>query len=237
MTRRSLLSAALLAPPPPESFTAGLWKAIQPIYAKTLRHPFLTGLQDGTLAESKFQFYLVQDSLYLGAFGKALRLLAEKAPHPDWAKALRGDAEEAIAVEKQMHSQILASFGVPAAKAQAARMAPTNYAYTNHLLIRCVEGGFLEGLSAVLPCYWIYWEVGKHLVQSGSRNPAYQRWIAQYAGEEYGKTVRRALSMTDAAAASASPQIRTKSHELFVLSARYEFLFWDMAFREEKWLP
>jgi len=220
MTRRSVLLAAFFAPPP--GFTDSLWNAIQPIYGSTLRHPFLTGLRDGTLAERKFQFYLIQDSLYLGAFGRALRSLADKAPQAEWAAALRKDADEAIAVEKQMHSQILASFGVAPAKAAAARMAPVNYAYTNHLLLHC---------------YWIYWEVGKHLTKAGSRKPAYQRWIDQYAGEEYGKTVRRVLSMTDHAAASATPAVRTRAHDLFVLSARYEYLFWDMAWREEQWLP
>jgi len=136
-----------------------------------------------------------------------------------------------------MHSQILASFGVAPAKAAAARMAPVNYAYTNHLLLHCSQSTFLEGLAAMLPCYWIYWEVGKHLTKAGSRKPAYQRWIDQYAGEEYGKTVRRVLSMTDHAAASATPAVRTRAHDLFVLSARYEYLFWDMAWREEQWLP
>jgi thiaminase (transcriptional activator TenA) len=218
-------------------FTDELWDAVRDIYGKTLTHPFLTGLQDGTLARSKFQFYLLQDSLYLGAFGKALRVLADKAPDKQWAADLRRDAAEALDVEKAMHGQILASFGVSAAQARGVAMAPVNYAYTNHLLLACSQGSFLEGLSAMLPCYWIYWEVGKHLAKRGSKDAAYQRWISQYAGPEYGKTVERVLGVTNRVAQGAPAAARERAKDLFVLSARYEYQFWDMGWREERWIP
>lgn len=218
-------------------FTDELWDGVKEIYAKTLKHPFLLGLQDGTLPRSKFQFYLLQDSLYLAAFGKALRVLADKAPEAQWAAGLRQDAEEAVAVEKAMHGQILASFGVTPEQARAVTMAPVNYAYTNHLLLAASQGTFLEGMAAVLPCYWIYWEVGKQLARRGSKDAAYQRWIAQYAGPEYGKTVARVLEVTNRCATNAPPPERQRAKEAFTLSARYEYLFWDMGWREERWLP
>lgn len=218
-------------------FTDELWDGVKEIYNQTLRHPFLLGLQDGTLARSKFQFYLLQDSLYLGAFGKALRVLAAKAPDAQWAADLRRDADEAVAVEKAMHGQILASFGVTPEQARRVTMAPVNYAYTNHLRLACLQGTFLEGMASLLPCYWIYWEVGKQLARRGSKDAAYQKWIAQYAGPEYGKTVERVLGVTNRAAQQAPPAERQRAKELFTLSARYEYLFWDMGWREERWLP
>ena len=33
--------------------------------------------------------------------------------------------------------------------------------YTSYLLRIAYERPFHEGLGAFLPCYWIYWEVGK----------------------------------------------------------------------------
>ena len=114
-------------------------------------------------------------------------------------------------------------------------MAPANYAYTNHLLVTVERGTFAEGLAAMLPCYWIYWEVGKNLTQRGSKNPAYQRWIHQYSSDDYGKTVRQVLEMMDAEAANLSPAARRRCIDLFVISARYEYLFWDMAWRGETW--
>ena len=72
-------------------FTSELRTSIEPIYARTLQHPFLKGLADGSLARSHFQFYLIQDAHYLRAFAQALSVLAAKAPREDWAVTLSHD--------------------------------------------------------------------------------------------------------------------------------------------------
>jgi thiaminase/transcriptional activator TenA len=202
--------------------SAELWRAITPIYAKTLQHPFLTGLTNGTLPKQRFDFYLRQDAAYLDAFSQALLDLAKKAPKPEWAQTLRQHAKESIAAEKQL---------------PAAPMAPTNYAYANHFRHAVANGSFSEGLAALLPCYWIYQEVGRELVRKGSRKPEYQKWIDNYAGEEYAKSVRQVLAMYNAEAPKLTAAQQARCRELFVISARYEYLFWDMAWREEQWLP
>lgn len=211
-------------------FTMELWASILDIYEKTLKHPFLGGLRDGTLPRAKFQFYLAQDTLYLSAYSKALRLLAAKAPKKEWAAQFEKDATEAIAVESQLHRELLGSY-------RASEMAPANYAYTNHLLVACSQGTFAEGLAAMLPCYWIYWEVGKELKKSGSRDRDYQRWIDQYADPAYGDTVMRVLDVMNETAAGLDAAGKAECKRLFALSARYEYQFWDMAWREERWMP
>ena len=157
-SRRSFLAvvaAPLLASDDPR-FSNELWAAIEGIYAKTLAHPFLKGLSDGTLPRAKFEFYLKQDALYLGAFAHALNVIASKSPREDWSRTLAQHAIDSIKEKESLHETILKG-------ATAARMAPTNYAYTNHLLATAQSGSFAEGMAAVLPCYWIYLEVGKEL--------------------------------------------------------------------------
>lgn len=212
-------------------FTHSLWKDIAPVYARTLEHPFLLGLQDGTLPKDRFRFYLRQDILYLRAFSKALNVLASKAPREDWSRTLARHAGEALDAEQQLHSSIVGEVGA------SLQMAPTNAAYTNHLLVSVERGSFAEGLAAMLPCYWVYWEVGKVLHKRGSPNKDYRRWIDQYAGESYGSTVREVLTMMNAVAAAASTAERESARKLFVRSARYEWMFWDMAWRLEQWQP
>lgn len=230
MLRRSLLAIPFAAPCwAKKKFSDELWAAIAKLYAKTLRHPFLRGLQDGTLPRAKFQHYLVQDALYLGAFSKALLDLADRAPRPEWKQQFTRDATEAIAVEKQMHSEILASYGIQ--PDPAARMSPVNRAYTVHLLEACRNAPFAAGVAAMLPCYWIYWEVGKELKKRGSTNKDYQRWIDQYAGEEYGVTVRRVIAILDEAVAGLSPRERSRCRKLFIESSQFEYDFWDSAWR------
>src|SRR4051794_19416323 len=122
MRRRTLLSLPLLAPRAQAAarFTEELWGAIGPIYAKTLQHPFLKSLGDGTLDRRKFQFYLTQDALYLTAFAKALEALAAKWPKPEWSIDFQRDAKEAVDTERLMHKEILASYGVNLQQAAAA---------------------------------------------------------------------------------------------------------------------
>lgn len=217
-----LLAAALPAWPSEPRYTDELWAAIEPIYSKTLDHPFLKGLADGTLPREKFDFYLRQDALYLGIFGQALNELASKAPREEWSVTLSQHAIDCLKERMQ---------------APADRMAPVNYAYSNHLLAAVHRKSFAEGLAALLPCYWIYWEVGKELKKRGSKNPDYQRWIDQYADPSYEKTVAVVIRMMNAEAARLTPEQRQSAREQFILSARYEYLFWDMAWREEQWLP
>lgn len=237
MTRRLLLCLLCAWPAAAQDFTLGLWQSIGPIYEKTLVHPFLKGLTNGNLPRDRFQFYLIQDRLYLRAFSQALNIVAAKAPREEWALTLTRHSIEAIEAERALHDEILKTWGVPPAEAAQATMAPTNAAYTNHLLATAYRGTFAEGMAALLPCYWIYWETGKELVKKGSKNPAYQKWISNYAGEDYAKSVREALAIMEASIARAGDDERANARALFVRSARYEFMFWDMAWRKETWPP
>lgn len=232
-----LAALALIAAMADVSFTDRLWRDIAPVYKKTLEHPYLKGLADGTLPRSRFEFYLMQDSHYLRAFAQALNVLAAKAPREEWAITLSRHSVEALEVERQLHQTLLKQSGITAERMAEAQAAPSNYAYSNHLLATAYRASFAEGLAAVLPCYWIYQEVGKELKKQGSRNPAYQKWIDQYADPAYGKTVRQILDMMNQQADSMSEAERRRAAQAFVISARYEYLFWDAAWREERWLP
>ncbi|MCU0227717.1 MAG: thiaminase II [Bryobacterales bacterium] len=240
--RRLLLTAglmlgALVASAQQAPFTRQLWAEAEPVYQATLRHPFLTGLADGSLPRQKFRYYLVQDALYLRAFGQALSLLAAKAPREEWAITLNQHAIETLQAERQLHASILAEGGISADAVQQTTMAPVNAAYTNHLLATVSQRPFVEGLAAVLPCYWVYLEVGKHLVAKGSPDKDYQRWINQYAGTEFEKNVQAVLEMMNQTAATEGADARGRAVRIYERSTRYEYLFWDMAWREERWTP
>jgi thiaminase/transcriptional activator TenA len=206
-----------------------LWRSAEPIYKKTLQHPFLLGLTDGTLPKERFKYYMIQDALYLRSYSKVLSILAAKAPQEEWALFLNKSAVECLEVEAALHGTWFTR-----AELEAAEMAPANAAYTNHLLAVAYQGTFAEGMAAVLPCYWIYWEVGKELQKKGSKDPKYQEWIDQYAGEAYSASVKQAIAIMNAAAKGQELSL-LKKH--YVRSSRYEYLFWDHAWRMETWQP
>ena len=217
------------------TFTDGLWQSIAPIYAAILRHPFLRGLTDGSLSRDAFQFYVIQDAHYLRDFARALSIAAARAPQEDWIIMLNEHAAGALRVERSLHETFFREFGLSEKDVAAVPLAPTNLAYTSYLLAVAYGRPFHEGLAALLPCYWIYWEVGKELERAGSRDPLFGRWIATYASEEFGAVVRAVLAATNATAASLTEDGRAVMSRHFLTTSRYEWMFWDMGYRMEAW--
>jgi thiaminase/transcriptional activator TenA len=217
------------------AFTRTLWQAIEPIYATILEHPFLRGLTDGSLPREAFRFYAVQDALYLRDFARALSLAAARAPREEWIIMFNEHAAGALQVERALHQSFFKEFGLSPEAVAATPLAPTNLAYTSYLLAIAHGGPFHEAVAALLPCYWIYWEVGKTLERTGSRDPLYARWIGTYASEEFGAVVRAVLECTDTLAADLREEARTVMRRHFVTTSRYEWMFWDMGWRREAW--
>ena len=217
------------------STTAALWRAIEPIYAAILAHPFLRGLTDGSLDRDAFRFYAVQDALYLRDFARALALAGARASREDWIIMFNEHAAGALKVEMTLHESFFKDFGLSPDDVAATPLAPTNAAYTSYLLAVAYGRPFHEAVAALLPCYWIYWEVGKTLERAGSRDPLYARWIGTYASEEFGAVVRAVLACTDMLAAGLGEGERDAMRRHFVTTSRYEWMFWDMGWRRETW--
>jgi thiaminase/transcriptional activator TenA len=215
--------------------SARLWAGIDDIYASILAHPFIAGLTDGSLEREAFRFYVVQDAHYLREYARALSVAAARAPTEADIAMFSEHAAGAIAVERSLHESFFADFGMSEAEVAATPMAPTNLAYTSYLLASVYGGSFPEALGAVLPCYWIYWEVGKALLERGSPNPLYRRWIETYGGEEFAAVVRAVLALTDRLGPQLAPAEEARMHERFRTTSRYEWMFWEMGYRREAW--
>jgi thiaminase (transcriptional activator TenA) len=217
------------------SFTSELWDSITDIYGAILAHPFITGLTDGTLPAESFAFFVLQDGLYLKQYAGALAAVASRAPEPAAMRMFARHSAEAVTVEQELHSRLLSALGISATQAAAAEPAPTNLAYTSYLLATIRGGTYAEGIGAVLPCYWIYREVGKELVRQGSPDSRYQRWIDTYGGDEFGAVVCDVIAEADRVGASLSEAERVLVGRHFRTTSRYEWMFWDMGYRKESW--
>src|SRR5258708_13855290 len=95
-------------------------------------------------------------------------------------------AAGALEVEMTLHESFFKEFGLSPEEVAATPLAPTNAAYTSYLLAVAYGRPFHEAVAALLPCYWIYWEVGKALEPAGSRDPLYARWLAPHPPAESG---------------------------------------------------
>src|SRR6266576_3871844 len=133
------------------AFTDELWRAIEPIYAAILRHPFLRGLTDGALPRESFQFYALQDALYLREFARALSLAAARAPRDAWIIMFNEHAAGALQVERSLHESFFKEFGLTEADVAATPLAPTNLGYCSYLIATAYGSPFYEAVAALCP--------------------------------------------------------------------------------------
>jgi thiaminase (transcriptional activator TenA) len=219
-----------------DPLSTALWAEAAPVLAAIRAHPFVRTLADGTLEPARFQHYMLQDALYLQGFGRALAFGAVQAPSADLILEFAKAAEVAIVVERALHAGFLVQFGVDPAEAERATPSPTCQAYVDSLVAASATGGFSELAAAVLPCFWIYWDVGSEIQRTATAaaNP-YQPWIDTYAGEDFEAATRRMIAVLDAEADAAGPRLREAMRARFLRSCRYEWMFWDAAWRLEAW--
>jgi len=216
-----------------QSFTAHLWQTIEPIYQQILDHPFNQELAAGSLSRQRFQFYLQQDALYLADFARALALIGARSEGAEQVVSFLNFALGAIVAERSLHESYFRLYDIQPETAYA----PACFAYTRFLLASAALDPYEVAMAAVLPCFWIYREVGSAIYRIAKPNNPYQQWIDTYAGEEFAQVVQQALDITDSLAAQTTAAMREKMTAAFVTGSRLEWLFWDSAYRLETWQP
>ena len=184
-------------------FSEKAWREIAPIYAAILIHPFIRELTAGTLSKERFKFYMVQDALYLTEFSRVLSLVAARAPDPDTMMQFDESARKALIVERALHETFFREFGITGDVVADAERASACFTYTNYLLATAHGNPVEVAVSAVLPCFWIYWEIGKHVRAEATPSNPYRLWIDTYGDEVFGERVRNVIATADAMAASA----------------------------------
>jgi thiaminase (transcriptional activator TenA) len=222
---------------PADTLTSQMWDHIQPILRAQYQHPFVLALGEGTLPRDNFEFYIRQDALYLDQFAKAFAFATTKTGDHDEMAHFGETIVRTMAVEKSLHAEYGEKFGLTPAEMAATTMAPTNFAYTRHILAVAAIGTIAEVLAVVLPCAWIYSDVGKHFASLGQPVPGhpYADWLELYSSPEFEEVGRWLRERLDAWAPEMGPAERQRCIQAFTTSARYEYMFWGMAWRKETW--
>ncbi|UIN29554.1 bifunctional hydroxymethylpyrimidine kinase/phosphomethylpyrimidine kinase [Microbacterium binotii] len=198
----------------------GWWEDIAGIRAEIDDLPFVRGLGDGTLERSAFLGYLAQDALYLGEYARVLadaaRLAPDSAERAFWA----GSAQNAILGELQLHERWLAGESALGSHPDAVTTA-----YLDHLLAASARGDYRVLIAALLPCYWIYQDVGERLQARSHQGHAYRSWLETYADPVFAQSTRRAIDIVARSAATADAATRAAMHDAFLVSSRHERAF------------
>ena len=225
----------MTAPTATLSYHDHLRSQAQDVWDAIFAHPFLQELGAGTLRDDQFLFFVRQDYLYLADFARAICLAAAKADNLDTLEIFATHAAAVVAVERNLHTNWSARLNVTAAELSSGKRAPITQAYTQHLLAVAHSATLAETVAALLPCYWIYWEVGKRLAHSLPDHPLYAEWIQAYASDGFGEHVQQQLDLIDRLAITATPAEQARLEEHFMQSCRYEYLFWDQAYTLNQW--
>ncbi|GEA88210.1 phosphomethylpyrimidine kinase [Cellulomonas cellasea DSM 20118] len=226
------------------AFTHGAWEQVADLRAACDELVFVRGLAAGTLEPAQFAFYLAQDALYLREYSRVLARASELAPDREAQEFFARGAHHCLAVESDLHRRWLGRYGptragdagTGGAGTGAAATSPVTAAYTDHLRAVAASGSYAELVAAVLPCYWLYADIGARLLARADLDGhPYADWIATYGDPEFARASDRARALTDAAARSVGPAERARMLEAFVRSCRHEWLFFAQGTSMPSW--
>lgn len=218
------------------SFTQLLWQKNTALYEQILNLPFNQELAAGTLAPEAFCHYVIQDAHYLLAYGRALAVAAAKAYDADDVMQFSEAAKIAIVVERSLHNDFMTAFNVSKETFESTPLTLACHHYTSFLTATAWCESYPVVLAALLPCFWIYAEVGRAIVSQSVPNNPYQAWIDTYAGEEFHTAVRNVIATVDKVAARCDADTLEKMHAAYTMGAKLEWLFWDSAYHQRQWL-
>ncbi|GAA1462619.1 thiaminase II [Nocardiopsis exhalans] len=193
--------------------------------------PFVRGIGDGSLSRERFDYYMTQDALYLRGYARALASAASQAQTSDEIAFFAKAAHGAIVVESSLHEGTVGSVG------EEVRPSPTCTAYTSYVLSLAHTQGYPELVAGILPCFWIYTDVGERLTAKAgdlTEHP-YGEWIATYGDEEFARSTEQVKAIADRLAEGAGEATVARMREAFVRATAYEWMFWDAAWRQETW--
>lgn len=210
-------------------------KECDDLWQGSFDHPFIKNIATGKLPEEVFKFYVKQDSYYLKHFAKVHALGAVKANDIVTTQRFAQHAEETCGAEIALHERFFDMLHVTNEELAAFQPAPIAYEYTSHLYRVAAEGDLADILAAILPCYWLYYEIGERLKDATPNHPVYNKWIETYGSEWFENAVKEQIARMNQLAADLSIERRNELKEHFRKSSHYEWHFWEMAWTKQQW--
>ncbi|MFC8597978.1 bifunctional hydroxymethylpyrimidine kinase/phosphomethylpyrimidine kinase [Isoptericola sp. NPDC057191] len=202
------------------------WDHAAPVRAAVDDLPFVRALGDGSLAPGHFRTYLEQDAIYLREYARCLARVSQLAPTRAEQAFWAGGAHGALVTELDLHTRWLG--GEP----RDVPASATTAAYLEHL--RAAGDDYATLVAAVLPCYWIYQDVGERLAALDRPGHPYSAWLGTYADEAFAAATRQAVAILRRVAGAAGPVVQERMAAAFHGSCRHELAFFDQTGQREQ---
>lgn len=217
-------------------FTDDLAEVGDPLWDAVLSHPMVESLGNGTLDEKPFKYWVKQDYVYLVEYARVFAYGVSRSPSLDRMSMFAELLDATIHTEMDLHRAYAAEFGISEEALELTEPSPTTQGYTDFLVRTAATGTFGDLVAALLPCMWGFNETGKRLAERGiPDDDRYAEWIETYAGEEFTDLTKWCKNLMNDIAVDASFRDRKRYRAIFHTSGRYEYRFWDAAWRQEEW--
>lgn len=207
------------------SATAGIW-------AEYNQHPFVKGIEDGTLDKEKFKYYIIQDYLYLIEYAKVFGIGIAKAKSMETLKLFGSYVHQLTDGEMDIHRGYMGELGISQQEIDDTPHALDNLSYTSYMLRVAYEEGEAEILAAILSCAYSYEVIAQNIVKNNPESlnhPFYGQWISGYASDAYGKENTVLIDMIEKLTVDYTEAQMKHLVDIFVACSRYETAFWDLA--------
>lgn len=213
-------------------FSEVLYRQTEDIWNAYFDHPFIQGIADGSLDIQKFQFYMIQDYLYLWDYIKLFALGVLKSDDEDQMKEFSESLNLILHQEMDIHRGYMEKLGISEEEVMEAQKSFINLSYTNYMLSVSQKGAVEEVIAALLSCCWTYAVIGKRI---DDKNPQakehafYGDWIKGYSDAGFQAMANWYVNEIDLIGELVSEERKQQLITIFRNCCLYELKFWDMA--------
>ena len=212
-----------------------LYNSIIDLWNKYNEHPFVKSLADGTLPLEKFQFFMIQDHLYLMQYAKVFALGVLKAKNESDMRLFSSLIAATLDTENALHQDYLRRLNISQEMIAQAKPSIVTDSYTNYMIAIAEKEGLGELMAAVLSCSWSYKLIGDFMEKfpGATEQEFYGEWVNMYISDGYRSSNQLMIDMVDRLTEGyTEQQIQNLEHIVYVCS-QYEYMFWDMAWNQK----
>lgn len=214
-----------------------LLEATKDIWAQYNEHPFVKGIEDGTLDREKFRYYIIQDYLYLEEYAKTFAVGTAKAKSLKTTRLFSAYIDVLTGAEMDIHRGYMGKLKITQEEIDNTPRSLDNLSYTSYMLRVAYEEGEAEILTAILSCAYSYEVIAKKIA---ANNPAalshefYGEWVQGYCSAEYAEENRVLLDMLESLTAEYTKEQIKHLTDIFTACSRYELAFWEMSWNMKR---
>ena len=204
------------------------WRQVSPTFNAIKQHPFNRELIDGSLPKIKFACFLDNDVYHLINFARCLSIIARKThTHHQFFWCYEDSPFKEVL--DFVHFYFKKEFNLPGTK----NITRATKHYSDYLLRTTACEPVEIAIAAILPCFWIYRELGLWIAAANAsvdKQHPFTRWIETYSSDNFNDSTDEAIQIFDDTGRFATSTMQQRMLDAFVKSTHFEWHFLNDAY-------